>query len=200
MEMSINQTNLIIVCNEKMMDYANFLIQLVGQNDDAEEVRGVRDNSLVAAIWTEKQYKDSLANITSDTHILFIGDSKLVQSQAQNIKVKFEKYGMKYGWLGKRAVMVVENKMLSAAEYADFLVFAQDYDKKFKEEATLTWENYFPLTTVNTNNSIEVFIDVLATGASWVSAYFKKGKIAKQQYQCLTMVLYLDGLQQFLEA
>lgn len=200
MDISTNQTNLIIVCNEKMMDYANFLIQLVGQNDDTEEVRGVRDNSLVAAIWTEKQYKDSLATITSDTHILFIGDSKLVQSQAQNVKVKFDKFGMRYGWLGKRAVMYVENKMLSSTEYADFLTFAQDYDRKFKQEATLTWENYFPLTTKNSNNSIEVFIDVLATGASMVSAFFKKGKIAKQQYQCLTMALYLDGLQKFLEA
>lgn len=202
--MFMNQTNLIIVCNEKMMDYANFLIQLVGQNDDTDEVRGVKDNSLIAAIWTEKQYNDSRATITSDTHILFIGNSKLAQSQAQNVKMYFEKYGMCYGWLGKRAVMYVDSEMLTAEQYSKFLSFAQEYDRKFKQEVTLTWENYFPLITVNSkNDSKSPFTDLLsaaATLASTISASFKKGKIEKQQYQCLTMVLYLEGLQKFLEA
>ena len=34
------QTSLIIVCNDKMMEYANFLVQLIGLKDDGEEVVG----------------------------------------------------------------------------------------------------------------------------------------------------------------
>jgi hypothetical protein len=182
-----------------MMDYANFLIQLVGQNDDAEEALGVKDNSLEAAIWTEKDYKKSLSNISSETPILFIGDSKLVQSQALNIKIKFDKFGMKYGWLGKRAVMYVENEMLSEIDYADFLAFAQEYARKFTQEATLTWENYFPLIRHNSNNTFLNFVDLITEGFAKLSTRNKQRKIAKQQYQCLAMVLYLEGLQKFVE-
>lgn len=183
------QTSLIIVCNDKMMEYANFLVQLIGLKDDGEEVVGIEDGSVSAAIWTEKQYKDNLAQITSDTHILFIGNSKLVKLQAANVKMMYSQYGMHYGWLGKRAVMFVDDKMLGKEQYDKFFEYAKEYEQNFNEKALITWEKVVP------------FIGgVIAIGASVASLIFKKEKMQNQQYSCLTRVLYIEGLKRFLEA
>ena len=71
------KTELMIVCDDKSMKYAKYLVQLVGKKDDGEDTTvGTKDGSVSAAIYTEKQYKDTLAKITSNTHILFIGKNK----------------------------------------------------------------------------------------------------------------------------
>lgn len=55
---------LIIVCDEKDMVYANYLIQLIGQKDDAgDSIVGIADDSVSAAIYTTKTYKDNLPQI-----------------------------------------------------------------------------------------------------------------------------------------
>ena len=54
-----NGLPLIIVCDDKNMVYANYLIQLIGQKDDAgDSIVGVEDDSVSAAIYTVKNYKD----------------------------------------------------------------------------------------------------------------------------------------------
>lgn len=190
------QTSLIIVCNDKMMEYANFLVQLIGLKDDGEEIVGIEDGSVSAAIWTEKQYKDNLAQITSDTHILFIGNSKLVKLQAKNVKMIYSQYGMNYGWLGKRAVMFVDDKMLNKEQYDQFFEYAKEYEQNFNERALITWEKVVPII----GGVVPFLGGVLAIGASVGSAIFKKDKMHNQQYSCLTRVLYIEGLKNFLEA
>ena len=55
------EQSLIIVCDEKDIAYANYLIQLIGQKDDTgESVVGVADDSVSAAIYTVKTYKDKI--------------------------------------------------------------------------------------------------------------------------------------------
>ena len=138
------KTELMIVCDEKLMEYANYLMALIGQNDDVDgETVGTKDGMVNAAIWTPKQYQDSLAKITSNTHILFIGRFKEAKEQEKNIDFKFDKYGMHYGWLGKRAVMYVDDKMLKKEEYEKFFDFSKKYQKKF-EMATVNSVNSLP--------------------------------------------------------
>ena len=51
--MQKNELPLIIVCDDKDMVYANYLIQLIGQKDDAgDSIVGVEDDSVSAAIYT----------------------------------------------------------------------------------------------------------------------------------------------------
>lgn len=53
------KTELMIVCDEKLMEYANYLMALIGQNDDVDgEVVGTKDGMVTAAIYTPKNYKD----------------------------------------------------------------------------------------------------------------------------------------------
>ena len=191
------KTELMIVCDEELMEYANYLVALVGQNDDGgERIVGTKDGSVSAAIYTPKQYKDSLAKITSNTHILFIGSFKEAKEIGRNVVFKFNKYGMHYGWLGKRAVMYVDNDMLKKNEYDNFIEFSKSYQKEF-EKASVNFVNTLP----GAAKWIGVFLPVVYPAAIYglISGGKAHKKIKRQQYSCLTLVLYYDGLQKFLE-
>lgn len=192
---------LIIVCDESLMEYANYLMALISQNND-------KDGTVSAAIWPPKVYKDTLPKITSNTHILFIGSFKEAKEQRKNVNSKFNEYGMHFGWLGKRAVMYIDDKMLKKNEYDQFLEFGKNYQKKF-EKATVNIANN-PLGAVvlgaEVISSAAIFSPIAAGTAGLafgvyglISGTIAHKKIKDQQYRCLTMALYLDGLQKFLE-
>ena len=49
--------------------------------------------------------------------------------------VKYDKYGMQYGWLGKRAMMKVNNEMLSPESYDEFIEYCLGYQADFEKIA-----------------------------------------------------------------
>lgn len=180
---------LIIVCDESLMEYANYLMALIGQNND-------KYSTVSAAIWTPKVYMDTLPKITSNTHILFIGSFKEAKEQRKNVNSKFNEYGMHFGWLGKRAVMYADDKMLKKDEYDQFLKFSKNYQKEF-EKATVNIVNSHPYYMTVIGSFLPVIYPVAIYGL--ISRTIAHKKIKDQQYRCLTMALYLDGLQKFLE-
>ena len=180
---------LIIVCDESLMEYANYLMALIGQNND-------KYSTVSAAIWTPKVYMDTLPKITSNTHILFIGSFKEAKEQRKKVNSKFNEYGMHFGWLGKRAVMYADDKMLKKDEYDQFLKFSKNYQKEF-EKATVNIVNSHPYYMTVIGSFLPVIYPVAIYGL--ISRTIAHKKIKDQQYRCLTMALYLDGLQKFLE-
>lgn len=64
---------LIIVCEEKLRQYGDFLSQLVSLNDDKDgKVVGVKDGTVATQVWAEKEYIANSAQISSEQYILFI--------------------------------------------------------------------------------------------------------------------------------
>ena len=48
---------LIITCDSKVEQYANYLRQLISANDDKDgEIVGVKDGELEVVVWNDKQY------------------------------------------------------------------------------------------------------------------------------------------------
>lgn len=87
--MQKNELPLIIVCDDKDMVYANYLIQLIGQKDDAgDSIVGVEDDSVSAAIYTVKNYKDNLPQIPSTQHILLLGRQALPRNRAKQFQMR----------------------------------------------------------------------------------------------------------------
>ena len=116
------KTSLIIVCTEKTQKYANYLIQLIGMKDDTDDKTvGLKDGSVEAAVWSEKVYKTNLPKIKSSENILFIGSNKMIKDEAANMNEVFNSYGMQFKSLGHRAVMYVEDKLLSKEDYDAFI-------------------------------------------------------------------------------
>lgn len=109
--------NLVIVCDEKHKKYADYLHQLISLEDDTEEsIVGVKDGSVQAAVWLEKDYVKNSHTFSSNQHIVFIGNSKLIKEKSSYMKVVFSKFGIKYGWLGRQAFLSVE-KIVPFDEY-----------------------------------------------------------------------------------
>ena len=115
---------LIIVCEDKLHRYGDFLAQLISDHDDDEDkVVGVKDGSAAAQVWGEKEYTANAAQISSEQYILFIGNSKLFKDKRHHMEKKFSKYGMNYGWRGKQAALFVDQD-LTLEEYDDFYTYA----------------------------------------------------------------------------
>lgn len=87
--MQKNELPLIIVCDDKDMVYANYLIQLIGQKDDAgDSIVGVEDDSVSAAIYTVKNYKDNLPQIPSSSTSFLLGRQALPRNRAKQFQMR----------------------------------------------------------------------------------------------------------------
>ena len=227
------KTKLIIVCDEKTEQYANYLRQLISTNDDKDgEVKGVVDGSVEAAVWLDKEYMANKATISSSEHILFIGDNKVSKSETSSMVIKFNKFGMKYGWLGKRAMMQVEDEKLSQEVYDDFINYCLGYEAEFKKIVMkkplfMDIAEKSGLVKKGTGDEIEdkemkkdgvnktlkavagavgvgaslaiPIIGIPATGIYAANSIQEHKKIKDQQYRALSVILYIDGLREFLE-
>ncbi len=115
---------LIIVCEEKLRRYGDFLAQLLSGADDKDgKIVGIKDGVAAAQVWTEKEYSSNAAQISSEQYLLFIGNSKLIKEKRYHMQKKYSEYGMNYGWLGKQAVMFVD-RSLAFSEYESFYMLA----------------------------------------------------------------------------
>lgn len=123
---------LIIVCEENYRKYGDFLAQLISlPNDENRALPGIKEGTVAAQVWGEKEYVANQAQISSEQYILFLGNSRLLKEKRTFFNVKFSKYGMTYSWLGKQAALVVENTV-SADEYDDFLHLARVHQPETK--------------------------------------------------------------------
>lgn len=225
-----NVKKLIIVSDEKTKPYANYLMALISANDDKEdEVVGIKDGSVEAVVWSEKDFADNEPTLSSKAYILFIGDNKLSKSQRGGMGIKFEQFGMHYGWLGKRAVMFVDRTITNCIEYDDFYQSALPYQEsmtKVIERKTRTIVAAGEVMEVDEKQAKllqpgkaeKAGIAALAAGlvspvvgmaavaigtpiaiAKGMATVKEKKEVLQQQYSCLTMRMYLEGLSEFLE-
>ena len=202
---------MIIVCDEKHRKYGDYLSQLISLEDDTEDcVVGIKDGEVATQVWSEKEYQSNAPQISSSQYILFIDESKLIKEKGLHMKPVFSKYGMRYGWLGKQAVLTVEAS-ISVKEYDEFLNFALDNQADI-ERLVEKKENKSFVDKVKENPMVGAKVAGIAAlgvlgGAVGLSPIIglkikrtidlKKG-IREQQYSCAIIKFYLEGLSAFL--
>ena len=127
---------LIIVCEERLRRYGDFLAQLISGTDDKEgRVVGIKDGAAAAQVWTEKEYTANAAQISSEQYLLFVGNSNLIKEKRHHMLQKYSEHGMNYGWLGKQAVLFVDH-ILSFSEYTNFYkLLSNEYAEGSQKEA-----------------------------------------------------------------
>lgn len=204
-------TKLIIVCDEKTSEYANYLRQLVSMKDDtSDEIVGVKDGTVEVAVWLEKDYVANMATISSKEHILFVGESKVSKKETPSMSVKFDKFGMKYGWLGKRAMMTVSDSIKDKETYDQFIEFCQAYEQKIEamslervciyEEKNETEKGVVALMKNKAATLAQLVVNPGVFGAvAGINMLKDRKKLRDQQFRALTAILYTDGLTEFLE-
>ena len=193
---------LIIVCEEKCRSYGDYLAQLISMDDDTDEATvGTKDGEVAAQVWTEKDYNNNAAQMSSNQYVLFVGNSKLIKEKGSHMNTEFNEYGMKYGWLGKQAVLCVE-KVVPLKQYDEFIEFALQYQENIK--ALVTKEKSAgkaALPVALAAGALAWAAPIVAAPiATWniISMSKRNKKIEEQQYNCCTMKFYLDGLRKFL--
>lgn len=153
---------LIIVCEERLRKYGDFLAQLISRTDDTDNmIVGVKDGAAVAQVWTEKEYTSNAAQISSEQYILFIGNTNLIKEKRHHMLKKYTEHGMNYGWLGKQAVAFVDH-ILSFDEYDDFYhLLSNNYNEGNQLKAVqLLSTKVKDIKTVKTSNEKESATEV----------------------------------------
>ena len=231
---------LIIVCEEKLRRYGEFLAQLISSNDDKEQqIVGIKDGAAAAQVWTEKEYNANAVQISSEQYILFIGNSKMMKDKRHHMQSKFGQYGMNYQWLGKQAAMFVD-QALSFDEYDGFYEIVKrkyaegskleavrllagkeepQYDAADLVEAQVEVEDaeiievteqdeqkkgkklLVPFAAVRDviKKTADTGKQTLNKVSNDINAVVKGRDLEEQQYTCLALLFYLDGLAEFLE-
>ena len=208
------KTEIMIVYEKKTKEYAEYLYDLIGSMRE-----GIK-----ATKWDEKTYEANVNNMSSDNYVIFIGDNKITKPMIKNMDVKFDKFGMAYGWLGKRAVMYVHTNIHRKETYDKFLEFAVSYERQFEKVEKLSDK-------VSNKLGIDIPTSMLGTGGAalagvgsrnalkagvfrmipglfgavgvvadvlTIDSALKESKIREQQYTCLVLAMYVDGLKDFL--
>lgn len=83
--------------NAKMM--ADVLDANISQNDN-----------IATVVWSDLQYKDNKVTTSSNQHIIFIGETETTKNIESSVNFNYDKGYMKYGWIGKKAIINVPNK------------------------------------------------------------------------------------------
>ena len=202
---------LIIVCEERLRHYGDFLSQLasIDAGKDRSDI-GVPSGSVSTHVWTKKEYAKNAANISSEQYILFIGNTKLFKTKRSHMIKQYSKFGMQYGWLGKQAVLFVE-KAVEMKEYEKFVEYVRVHYTNVmklidsKSDVIITKNSTDKLQLKETKRllNLQKFLPETIVNApvKVLNAFTKKTnekKIKEQEYTCLVLVFYSNGLSKFL--
>lgn len=205
----------IIICHDKNKRNRKLADQLLALFS--------KDTSYSSAVWSEQVYVDNKVHISSQQWVIFIGNI----SEAENIKdmpnfCKFKKLNMKYGWIGTRAVIQVDEKFQFSSddikELREILIDLLPKDKKeeleklaekrgeksvgallaalpFKEFARL----FIFMPMVNIVLTVKVYFKLYKYLFSVTSKTLNMKKIIPFEYDYLLKQFYENGLKTFIE-
>lgn len=219
---------LIIVHTKDSAKYANYLQTMVSSSDDdGETIVGVKDGSVATVVWSEKDYLAQKPTLANSDYILFVGASKKLKDEYFGVQEKFNKFGMTYSWLGKHGLLSV-NSGIKRKDYDQFLSYATDYISDIQRKMDTKGQSAAKdAATVGAGVAAEAAsVGAAVAAGSGVAAllpfavavfapagavavttaagiklfrYLKEKKlVAEQQFTCLILKFYLEGIQQFL--
>lgn len=114
------KTLIVVYKDELLMNQLKKMVETHDDNDGG--IVGTRDDSINIISWTEKVWNGNKAAGNIQGKILFLGDIKGTDKLIPVLDVKFDDYGVKYGWAGNQAVLFADPKILSDRQkYDEFL-------------------------------------------------------------------------------
>ena len=128
----INKKKLIIVCDKNTEMHANYLYQLISSSVE-REIIGIEDGKIDAVVWEEKHYISNKPTINIDNYVLFIGENNSSKKEIKTMGVKYNKFGMQFGWRGKHCMLIV-NDSEEQSENDEFEEYVQSKLGEYKFE------------------------------------------------------------------
>ena len=186
----MKKKRLIVVCDQTTKEYGDYLMALISKDESEKDAADrIIGEDVEVFLWDVKQYKKGMYTLNHDNYILFLGDFDEARIQAKCIDWEHDKYRMRYGWLGKRAVLYVDGKGLYEEEYKDFVDYANANQDCIKFEKIDLQRELF-----DSFSMIDMLVDFRILSRAPYSSY----SVMNQQYRFLVTMFYLNGLKKYL--
>lgn len=110
---------------------ASMLRRSIELNDDSPsgEIIGVKDGSVEVLMCSEEMWNNRLKNSNGADRLLFLGTSKALNAMLPSIDVKYDQYGISYGWHDRVGLLSVDDSQVKNNNlYNDFCeAFSQEF-------------------------------------------------------------------------
>lgn len=140
--MQVDRTTLIVVCKNKLL--SNEIVKLIETEDDIDDqtIVGIKDGSVQTILWNEAAWQEFHVKLTGTEKILIIDEIKNTKMLATQ-QIRFEKFGVRYGWDGNVARIEANPKALkSTNDYKQFLssMSGMGISEKLKKNAKFKFD------------------------------------------------------------
>lgn len=197
-----DRKQLIVVYKDEMV--MNYFRKLIQSN---------QENTIELVAWDEKVWSSNKKDGEVDNaNILFIGDIKDTYKLAPVVDYKFDYRGVKYGWAGKRAIILADSSKLE--NKSDYNAFLDEFERichvgKFEKSSEEEMAENLGLFGGNIAlgaaagfllGGIGIPIAALVgAGFYAISDYYKdKEKVLKQQYLYGISIFFYNSLDEFI--
>lgn len=200
---------LLIVHDKKTEKYANLLDRLINSKDDKEEkIVGIKDGAVETSVWSEEKYIDNKPTFSGTNYVLFIGNSKIITTEAFGLPKKLDKFGLNYSALGTKGCLKISRK-IEKKEFQDFIVFSKKYMNIFSDSFDNELSKYDLIDNYNNakgkaKSLKRMFLTNLISPFAMYAVLFKDMKDTSKAYEelaysTLVFYFYYEELQKFLE-
>lgn len=192
---------LYVVCEDNMSIVSNYISKLIYSNDDIKteeenKTVGVEDKSTNLICCDYDSWNNQNEQIVNK--VLFINEKEADKELAPIIDVKYDSYGIKYGWAGRQAYIKADPTILidSVNEYEKFY---NEYSKIVKISGVFKDKL---LTSDDINKTNSKVLDKIKAFSQNVEEKIEKVKQKKnihiQQTLFAVQKFYIDYLNEFL--
>ena len=195
-------TTLIVVYKDELL--VNQIKKLVETKDDTDSdtAVGTKDGSVSIVSQTEKVWLEQKKAGNINNKVLFLGDIKGTDKLTPVLDVKFDEFGVKYGWAGTQAVLFVDPQVIAKKE--DYDAFLQKLNSLPVPEKLKAKVEDTP-TPAKVGVGIAAFFGVIAAGIAGAAMFakdvFTNKKAVKQQMLFYgIMNLYANHLEEFMNS
>ncbi len=202
--------NLLVVYKNKDEVTLNHLKKFVDTKDDDtenEKIIGTEDGSVKVISWDEKTWLDNKKagnNGHLDDKILFLGDIKGVDKLIPTLDIKFNQFGVAYGFSGKQAAIIVSPDPIRKKEkYNEFI---EDLKKVCDSPTARATKSFDPSNKKAFNLEVATTAIFALTNPVSLASYlitdaFLDAKLVKQQQLLYGVAnLYLNDLDKFMKS
>ena len=149
---------------------------------------------LNARLITEDNYKTQEQDLYSKQPIIFLEESELCEPFMKLIIWKYDKYGIRYGWYGARAVISIDS-----SNCENISSFSKDY--KDITESVLKIDGPTNMREVIISKLLDIFISppVKSSEPYIFKMVINKRNIKQAAHEYAMMIFFKQGLDDFLE-
>lgn len=88
------------------------------------------ESKIMASYSDENKFNAQELIFSNENKVIFVGNSKIAKDQINGVVWKFNKFGIRYGWLGNSAIISIKNSRMNKDECQKFYKFVDEtYEK-----------------------------------------------------------------------